>query len=157
MARRGRRLTIGGSGTEDNAVGGPRGEVKSYLPPSEADQATQAAAIAAASIPSPEATPVTIIVPGEPPSAGGGDAPSGGNEGEGGPGGEGGDTSSGEGTGDFKRGGLVGKGGGSVEANEFVMPTGVVKKYGHAVLEALRSGKAKIQKQSAKHGARLAH
>jgi len=173
MARRGRRLTIGGSGllSEDDTAGAPHGETRSYIPKTEEEQAAEAERIAKASIPQP--ANVIITVPRPPATESGGDAPGapggegpgpsgdtpGGQAGDadtgGGPG-PGGDDGPGGGEGDFKRGGPVGPQGGTVEAGEYVMPKGAVAKYGHSVLEALRSGKAQIAKQSAKRGARLA-
>lgn len=173
MARSGRRLVIGGSGNlsgdDSLAETGGRGEVRKFTPISEQEQAAAAAAIQQGNIKAAEeatragtASSTYVIdtggdgVDGPGPS---GDAPSSTGAG-GGPGpGAGGSNPSGEGQGgpdstsdssgpgdgpDFKRGGLVGKGGGTVEENEFVLPAGAVKKYPRAVLEALRHGRAVV-------------
>lgn len=149
MARRGRRLTIGGSGTEDDTVGGaPRGEVKSYLPPSEADQATQAAAIAAAATPSPDAAPIIVMPPVDVPVSGGDSPGAPGGEGPGGsPGGPSG-SAPGDDAGVEAKGGLL-HGSSSehpitAQAGEFVMQRSAVQKYGAAFMKHINEGTAQV-------------
>lgn len=170
MARSGKRLVIGAAGPmedDDFVTTGRRGEVRRYQGPTEAqaaeeqrqiDERTAAQAVAAASN--------QVIVVGPPATESGGDSPASaqsedagvsssgpgtgedpsGGLGEGAPGGTEGGPGGGTGTGgddgggDFKRGGLVGRSGGSVEEGEYVLPRGAVERLGLRYLEKLRSG-----------------
>lgn len=171
MARRGRRLTIGGSGllSDDDLLAqtGERGEVRRFAPISEEEARRQAASIGRVSEESASSesapTPVIISVPGPGGSGtGAGEGNPGDPGGEGGPGGVGA-PASGEGpsdasgvgpdsSGPFAKGGRVGGPAGehpiTAQGGEFVMRKEAVQRYGMSVMEALNNGTAQIQRST---------
>lgn len=179
MARKGRRLTIGGTGVslsdEDSlSQTGSRGEVRSYQPPSEAAQAAEAAKIGAgAAAADKDATgdtvPSIVIIdagvggPGEPGQAANEGGPTG-EPGQIGPdaptsGGPPGSDAPGEGgpgpgdTGGMKRGGAVQ---GSekehpvtAQNGEWIIQESSVKKYGDAFMKKLNAGEIPVMSADA--------